>query len=708
MNQDIISLLVECEVSTDKKMSKKLNIPLDELRKKLIQLEQDKIIYNNKGYYSILKKGKIQLKDKGFGFISVEGEEEDYFVSENDTFGAFNNDIVLFYIDYLRMDGKLKKASIVSIVERGFKEVIGKLVYKEKKGKGQYQVISHNPDFNVKAIIKKEDLNSAVDGSIVVAKIEKYVSLDKVFAKITKVIGHCDDPGIDISEIAANYGFEAFFSQEVMDEANNTPNEPDAASMQDRRDFTKEIIITIDGDDSKDFDDAVNVKILENGNYFLGVYIADVCHYVTQNSELDAEALKRGTSVYLADRVIPMLPHKLSNGICSLNEGVNRLTMCCLMEIDNKGNLVNYEICEGVICSTHRMTYQKVNRILNENDSDLIHEYQDIHEMLLNMRKLSSIIRERREKKGGLEFDVAEYKIILNEKGKPVDIKLRTRDVAEMMIEDFMLQANETVAYHMNIMQLPCVYRVHEDPDQEKITNVLLMIKNLGNKVNLSKKKIYPKTIQTVMKDLKDSPTFLIVNQMLLRSMMKAKYSEQNLGHYGLAMQYYCHFTSPIRRYPDLMVHRLIKKCLLHPTHLEEDIIFYNNILPEIAKQNSICEKKAIECEREVNDMLMAEYMVKYVNYRFTGIITSIVSFGMFVTLQNGVEGLVHISDMNGFFRFDDKKMSLISKNAEYQMGDKVDVVCVSSSKKNRKIDFMLYQDCLDFLGECIRESNSD
>ncbi|MBO5711954.1 MAG: VacB/RNase II family 3'-5' exoribonuclease, partial [Acholeplasmatales bacterium] len=393
-----------------------------------------------------------------------------------------------------------------------------------------------------------------------------------------------------------------------------------------------------------------------------------------------------------ADRVIPMLPRKLSNGICSLNEGVDRLVLCCIMEIDLKGNLVNYDICEGVINSHHRMTYNNVNKILN-NDEELCNKYSDILDMLNTMKDLSLIIRERRYKKGGIEFEVDEYKISLDEDGSPVDVVLRTRDTAEKLIEDFMLQANETVAYHMSIMNLPCVYRVHEKPDQEKLANVFSIISNMGINIKKTKNDIHPKQIQDALEKIADSSYKPIINDMLLRSMMKAKYYEKCLGHYGLAMNYYCHFTSPIRRYPDLMTHRLIKSLLIHPQQGYDDLSFFEQILPDICELNSISERKAIECEREVNDMLYAWYMEKYIHKSYTGIITSITSFGMFVTLPNGIEGLISFINMIGFYDYNEATMTLSNGKKKYRLGDSIKIVVLKADRDTRKIDFMLEDD---------------
>ena len=650
-------------------------------------IEDNKIIYDkiDKGYYP-LKQGRIIVKDQGFGFITVDGEDEDYYVYPEKLNNSYNGDIVLFY-PYGR-GRKLMNAKVVKIIERAHNHIIGTLIEARSKKGIKHYINSNNKSFNVKAKVMNQLSFNAPIGSIVYADIN-YVGT-AIEATIKEVIGFKDDPGVEISQIALEYGFETKFPNEVLDEIKEIPDEVLEEELIGRRDYRNLNVITIDGDDSKDFDDAVYLEKTIEGNYKLYVFIADVAHYVKEDAPLDVEALKRGTSVYLADRVIPMLPRKLSNGICSLNENVDRLVLSCEMEIDLKGNLVGYEIVEGVIRSHHRMTYNNVNKIINK-DEDLINQYYDIVDMIDLMVELSDIIRQRRYKKGGIEFEVDEYKFTLNEDGSPNSIVLRTRDKAEKLIEDFMLQANETVAYHMNIMNLPCVYRIHEKPDQEKLMNVFSLISNMGVNVKKTQNDIHPKQIQDALSQIEDSPYQPIINSLLLRSMMKAKYSEKCLGHYGLAMNYYCHFTSPIRRYPDLMTHRLIKNLLVKSNI--DDIPFYEQILPYISELTSIQERKAVECERTVNDMLYAWYMEKYIHKEYKGIITSITSFGMFVSLPNGVEGLLSFRNMDGYYTYNQDTMTLVGNKTQYRMGDSIDIVVVFASRETRKIDFMLKED---------------
>ena len=672
-------------------INKITNISKVEIKKILDDLiKEDKVILVNKLYY-LKNKGIIEIKDKGFGFIKTEDDVE-YYVERDGNNGAYTGDMVEFYI--LPKVGRQKKdtAVVTKILKHSNEFIYGELIEKKTKKGIKYQIISANKDFDVKAYVSPSDLNGAVVGNIVVAKLSKEGTLFK--GVITKIVGHKDDPGVDISLVALKYGFESAYPNSVMDEAMSLPKAVDVSKYKKREDFREDKVITIDGDDSKDFDDAICVKKLSNGNYKLYVHIADVSEYVLQDSNLDIEALQRGTSVYLADRVIAMLPHTLSNGICSLNEGVDRLVLSCIMEFSNDAKLLKYEIKEGIIKSSHRMTYNKVNKML-KGDKEVIDEYIDIYPMILDASELAKKIRAIRVKGGALDFDVPEYEVLLDEKGKPISFELRERDEAELLIEDFMLKANEVVAYHMNISNLPCVYRIHENPDQEKLRNTLSFIEKLGYNIPKTKDEIKPSQLQKLMNDVKNENTdYFVVNQMMLRSMMKAKYSEECIGHYGLALRYYCHFTSPIRRYPDLMTHRLIKKLLLHPKKtFDDDYMKYMLSLHEICVKSSEQERKAIECEREVNDMLMAEYMTSHIGESYLGVINSITQFGMFISLDSGIEGLVHISNMNGFFVYDNKNMTLSSYKRKYTVGDRVKIVVIGASKKDRSVDFILKED---------------
>lgn len=680
LNQGITNLW---DIKNQLKSSKKSLLPI------LEELVEEDIVFHTPGslIYGLKKQGQIEVKPAGYGFISVDGEDKDYYVNAKELFNVYDGDFVEFYP--FDDASKLLNGKIIRVVRRSHTHIIGTYKKKFRKGKLRPLIQSTDPRFDVKAIVKK-DLPDIEDGIIVYAELA-YVGT-AIEANILEVLGHKDDPGIEIRQIALEYGFQTEFPVEVAKELTSIADSVAEEQKMGRRDFRRELIFTIDGDDSKDFDDAISLTKNLDGTFSLGVYIADVAEYVKEGHPLDQEALKRGTSVYLADRVIPMLPHKLSNGICSLNEGVDRLVLACLMKISKEGNLVDYEICEGVICSRHRMTYHKVNLILDKNQ-EMLALYPELVEPLDQMLELSQIIRSKRVKKGGIDFDVKEYRFELDSLGAPTSIIERTRDKAEKMIEDFMLMANETVAYHMNIMHLPCMYRIHEKPDQEKLLQTYAQIKALGGSVSESKKNISAKNIQETLRLAEDSAYKPIIHDLLLRSMMKAKYSDTCIGHYGLAMYYYCHFTSPIRRYPDLMVHRIIKRLLLHPKDFEKDLLHFQELLGATAAQNSVSERNAVECERAVDDMLYAWYMEQRLHQSYEGIITSVTSFGLFVSLDNGIEGLVALDNMAGYYEYDPVSISYRSGKKSYGLGQRVTVVVVGASRKTRRVDFMFLED---------------
>ncbi|MCM1131357.1 MAG: ribonuclease R [Roseburia sp.] len=688
MEEEILSLIKQGitefdEIQTLSNISKKnLSLILQDL------IEQD-ILYHPKGtkYYGYMMKGIVTIKSAGYGFITVEGEEADYFVKEDFLNNIYNGDTVLFYPYF--SGHRLCNGAIIKVLKRNHEFIIGHFKRRTKKGKVKSFIYSSNPKFPIKAIVKKEIPNLEED-VIVYGKLS-YVGT-AIEAEVLEIIGHKDDPGIEISEIALSFGFQLEFPKDVYDEIHMIEEYVSEEEMLGRKDFRDHLIITIDGDDSKDFDDAIEIKKNDDGSFELGVYIADVSHYVKEGSHLDREALKRGTSVYLADRVIPMLPHKLSNGIYSLNENVERLVLACLMTISKEGNLMDYDIVEGVIRSKHRMTYRNVNELLKGN-KEIEALYPDLIEPIKAAYELSKIIRRKRTKKGGIDFDIKEYKFKLSEEGEPIEIHPIERDDAELLIEDFMLMANETVAYHMNIMSLPCMYRVHEKPDQDKLLETLEQLKDLGIDTEHSKKKITSLDLQKIIKNMEELPHKEIYHNLVLRSMMKARYSDACLGHYGLAMQYYCHFTSPIRRYPDLMVHRIIKQVLLHPKNLEEDINHFNQILSDIALRNSKSERNSVDCEREVNDMLYAWYMEKHINSTFKGVITSFTSFGIFVTLDNGVEGLVSIDSMSRYFTYDEEEHYYTDGKTIYRLADEVEVIVIYADRTSQRVDFMFLND---------------
>ena len=669
----------------------------DNTKMLLEEMVANKEIYKAfNGYYEIYGVSydvDIKINNNGDGIVFI--NDKKYYVRNALTLNIFTGDTVRVMRDMEFLDDN---AFFIDVINHKYDYTIGVIKIKNKKTKNgivkRYTFESTMKDMPISVPLNGDDVFNIPETALIKAFVKYYDT--NISLSHFEIVGDINDPTIEITKIALEFGFNIEFNDEVLDEIKSIPDSVLENEYNGRRDFRDLNIITIDGDDSKDFDDAVYLSILDNGNYELQVHIADVSHYVKWEAPLDKEALKRGTSLYLADRVIPMLPHKLSNGICSLNEGVDRLVLSCIMEIDKKGNLINYEICEGVINSHHRMTYNKVNKILN-GDKELIEEYNDIYDMLLKMKELSNIIRNIRTKKGGIEFDTVEYSFKLDEIGKPIEIIRRDRADSEKLIEDFMLKANETVAYHMNIMGLPIIYRIHEKPDQEKLHATFGEIRGMGVEIKNIQNDIHPKEIQDVLNKITDNPNKDIISNMLLRSMMKAKYSNDNLGHYGLALNYYCHFTSPIRRYPDLMTHRMIKKLFIHPgSNFEKELKYYNSIMLEIAMKNSSSERRSVDCERSVDDMLYAWYMEDKVNNEYEGIITSITSFGMFIEIGMGIEGLFLYRDANRYYYVDEKTNTCESQNNVYHVGDKVQIIVSSADRENRCIYFNLKDDYND------------
>ena len=616
---------------------------LKELLKTLNKMEDELVVYrSNKDKYMLfnnshLKIGRLIGHRKGFGFVDIEGDE-DVYVSSSNMNGAIHLDRVI--VEITSKKGMQLEGRIVRVIDRNLKQVVGELCAKDNA----YYLKSDENKLNVQIIIEKNKTLGAVEGHKVLVKITGRIKDNKYHGEVVKILGHKNDPGVDILSIVAKYGIHDTFSDEVMKEVDELPNEVLPEEYDGRRDLRDVEIFTIDGDDTKDIDDAISIKKLDNGNYSLGVHIADVSYYVKENTKLDDEAYERGTSVYLADRVIPMLPHKLSNGICSLNPGVDRLAMSCVMEIDHKGDVVSYDIFESVIKSRKQMTYKNVNKYLEEG---IVPEgYEPFTNSLSLMEELAKILRANKERRGYIDFDIDEAKIIVNDKGEAIDVKLRERGTGEKLIEDFMIAANETVASCIYFMELPFVYRVHGEPSEEKIDNFLKFISVLGYHVNGKTKDLHPKTMQNILEQLKDKKEYHILASVLLRSMQKAVYDKTNIGHYGLASKCYTHFTSPIRRYPDTTVHRLLRKYLFKHQIDNDTINYWENKLVVLTEHVSQKERDSIDCEREVDDMKMAEYMMKHIGEEFDGIISSVTSFGMFIELPNLIEGLVKLEDM--------------------------------------------------------------
>lgn len=663
---------------------------LKNLLKDLNDLEDNLSVYRtNKNNYMLfnnshLKIGKLIGNKKGYGFVDIEGDE-DVFISASNMNGAIHGDRVI--VEIISKKGLDLEGRIVKIVDRKFKQMVGEFYYSN----GIPKIKLDEQKLNIDIVIDKNKTLGAMDGHKVLIKIREKLHGNCYKAEVMKILGHKNDPGVDILSIVNKYGINDTFSDEVMEEVDKLPNEVSEEELVGRRDLRNVCIFTIDGDDTKDIDDAISIDILDNTNYKLGVHIADVSYYVKENSKIDEEAYDRGTSVYLADRVIPMLPHKLSNGICSLNPGVDRLAVTCEMEINHKGEVVSYDIYESVIRSKKQMTYNCVNKILEEN---IVPEgYEPFVDSLNKMLELSKILRAYKTKRGCIDFNIEEAKIVVNDKGEAIDVVLRNRGVGEKMIEDFMIAANETVASCIYFMDLPFVYRVHGEPNEEKINNFLKFISLLGYKVNGNIKEITPKEMQKLLGQLSEKKEFSILSRLLLRSMQKAVYDKNNIGHFGIASKCYTHFTSPIRRYPDTTVHRLLRTYLFKHKIDNDTIDYWNNKLPFLTEHSSNKERDSIECEREVDDMKKAEYMEKHIGEEYDGMISSIMSFGIFVELANSVEGLIKIDDLtDDTYTFDEATFSLRGKKNKrgYRLGDNIRIKVKAANKEAKTVDFVI------------------
>lgn len=629
-----------------------------------------------------LKVGKLRINKNGNGF--VECEPEDIFVHSNDLNGAINGDFVEVEIK-TRLNDPEPEGYIRNILKRDLKNVVGEMV-KDKK------TLAFKPDdekLNIAVKLTKESMKGCVEGHKVIISIIKEIGNRTFLGKVEKIIGHKNDPGVDILTIAAKHSIETEFSEEVKRELKNIPDEVCENDLIGRTDLTKEMIFTIDGDDTKDIDDAISVK-RDGKNYVLGVHIADVSNYVKVGSALYDSAFSRGTSSYLADTVIPMIPHQLSNGICSLNPEVIRLTISCVMTIDGNGKVISYDIFPSYIKSRKQMTYKNVNKILDEN---IIPEgYGEFADTLKLMHELSKILRQEKINRGYIDFGIDEAKVIQDENGKAIDIVKRIQGTGEKLIEDFMIAANETVATHISNLDLPFIYRVHDLPNAEKIEDFSNLIKQMGYQIHTNLNKITPVTMQKLLNEFRDKDEFVILSDMLLRSMKKAIYSTNNIGHFGLASKNYTHFTSPIRRFPDLTVHRLLRTYLFENRIDMETINFNAKYLIDVADHSSETEVNSVEAERDVLDMKMAEYMESHIGEEYEGIISGVTNFGMFVELDNLIEGLVHISTLDGFYTYVPEMLSLISANKKnkYRIGDKVKIIVTNANKNQGIIDFEL------------------
>lgn len=636
--------------------------------------------------------GKLQVHQKGFGFLLPETEgEKDVFIPSSSMNGAMNGDKVLVQITREDLNGKKREGEVREVLERSNNKIIG--VYEDSRNFGF--VVPEDTRLNQDIFISKKDRNGAKDGDVVICEIVKWADKRRSPEGIVKeVLGRKGDKGLDILTIIKKYGLPEEFPEKVLSYAENIEEEIDSKEYARRKDLRNLRMVTIDGEDAKDLDDAVSIERLDNGKFRLGVHIADVSHYVREKNPLDKEALKRATSVYLIDRVIPMLPKKLSNGICSLNPKVDRLALSCFMVIDKNGKVIQHEIEESVIKTSERMTYTDVTKILENNDEELIKRYDYLVDDFKAMEELCNILREKRIKRGAIDFNFEESKIILNDLGKPIDIKPYDRAIANRIIEEFMLVCNETIAEHMFWTNLPFVYRIHEEPDEEKLEKFKEFVYNLGYIVRWGQE-AHPRALQDILEKVKGKKEETVVSTLLLRSMMQAKYSPECVGHFGLAAKYYCHFTSPIRRYPDLQIHRIIKEQLNGKID-EKRAGRLTNIVEIASKQSSEMERLAQEAEREVDDLKKAEYMQERIGEEFTAIISSVTSFGLFAELPNTIEGLIHITTLDDdYYIYDEAHLCLIGERTKkvYRLGDEIKVKCTRVDIDNREVYFDLIEE---------------
>lgn len=651
------------------------------------------------GTIGISKKGKYGKPDntavvgiftstrRGFGFVTVDGWDEDIFIQESDTRGAFHMDKVKVTITHKKQGNRRCEGKIIGVLEHQLTELVGTF----QKNRTYGFVVPDNGKIPVDIFVPQEKSMGAMNGHKVVVKITNYGSHGKnPEGQVIDIIGHINDPGTDVLSIVKAYDLPVEFPDAVMQYLKNIPDEVDEKDKAGRVDFRDVDTVTIDGEDAKDLDDAITLTANEKG-YQLGVHIADVSHYVTENSILDKEAYKRGTSVYLVDRVIPMLPHKLSNGICSLNQGCDRLALSCIMDIDNKGNVVGHRICETLINVNRRMTYTNVKKILVDKEASVIEEYKELIPMFERMGELAAILRKKRFQRGSIDFDFPETKIILDKDGHPLEVKPYDRNVATKIIEEFMLIANETVAEDYFWQEIPFLYRSHENPDMEKIQKLSTFINNFGYSIHTGDE-IHPKELQKLLEKIDGTDEENLIARLTLRSMKRAQYTTECVGHFGLAAKYYCHFTSPIRRYPDLQIHRIIKENL-HGGLKQTRFKHYQNLLPEVAKHTSTTERRADDAERDTDKVKMVEYMEKHMGEEFDGVISGMTAWGMYVELPSTIEGMVSVTSLrDGYYIYDENHYEMVNETTgrTFKLGQKVTVKVVATNKILRTIDFEL------------------
>lgn len=654
-------------------------------------LAEGKIGVSQKGKYGKPDIGSIagvfSGHPKGFGFVTVEGLEQDIFIPEEKTGSALHGDTVLISAETKPGNGKRAEGQVIRVLEHANGQIIG--YYQKNKSFGF--VIPDNQKISKDIFVPQGKDMGAMTGHKVIVKVTDFGGPGrKPEGIITEILGHVNDPGTDILSIVRAYGLPEEFPDSVMKQVTAVPDEITGKDMQGRLDLRNLQTVTIDGEDAKDLDDAITIS--KKGNvYTLGVHIADVTNYVTEYSPLDEEALKRGTSVYLVDRVIPMLPHKLSNGICSLNQGEDRLALSCIMDIDETGDVIGHRIAETVINVDRRMTYTAVNAVVTDRDEAVMKEYEAFVPMFLQMKELADILREKRKKRGSIDFDFPETKVILDERGKPLEIRPYDRNAATKIIEDFMLMANETVAEDYFWQEIPFLYRTHDNPDPEKMKSLATLINNFGYSIRFHNGEVYPKEVQKLLANAEDTPEEALISRLALRSMKQAKYTVTNTGHFGLAAKYYTHFTSPIRRYPDLQIHRIIKENLRAGLS-DKRISHYDKILGQVSVQASTTERRADEAERETIKLKKCEYMSRYIGEEFDGVISGVTNWGLYVELPNTVEGLVHVNQLqDDYYHFDEEHYELVGEMTRktYKLGQPIRVMVASTDKLLRTIDFI-------------------
>ena len=710
-----------------KELAMLLDIPKsrrEELQEVLDKLVEDGVIgVSKKGKYARSEtfsvNGLFSGHSRGFGFVTVEGMERDVFIPEDKTGAALHGDRVQIVITSDGQKGRRPEGAVIRVLEHANREVVGYF----QKSKNFGFVVPDNVKLSRDIFIPQGCSQGAVTGHKVVVQLTDFGGPGrKPEGRITEILGHVNDPGTDILSLVRAYGLAESFPEDVMEELKTIPDELETEAVSEGKRFREDMpyylddlvsndgwkepyrgrldlrglqTVTIDGEDAKDLDDAVTLGRTPEGNYILGVHIADVSHYVKENSALDREALRRGTSVYLVDRVIPMLPHKLSNGICSLNEGTNRLALSCIMEIDGQGNVTDHRICETVICVDRRMSYTAVNGILTGEMEGLQEEHAELVPLFKRMEELSGIVRERRRKRGAIDFDFPESKIFLDEKGRPLEIRPYERNTATKIIEDFMLLANETVAEDFYWQSVPFLYRTHDTPDPEKMKQLSVFINNFGYFIRMQQGEIHPKELQKLLDKIEGTPEEPLLARLTLRSMKQAKYTTECSGHFGLAARYYTHFTSPIRRYPDLQIHRIIKEAI-HGELKEKRQAHYEQLLPQVAVQTSALERRAEEAERETEKLKKCEYMAKHIGETFEGVISGVSNWGFYVELPNTVEGMVHISELrDDYYIFDESRYELTGelKKKTYKLGQPVRVIVSGTDRMLRTVDFVLDRD---------------